>query len=497
MDRREWLKRTGMAGTGLMLAKYLEAANRLGYVPVGDILEAADHSGNISAGYMPFNDFRKVDFGPDFKWGVAASAYQTEGAWNLDGKGESNWDHFSRITGKIANGENADVAADFYHRYAEDIDLIKAMNFDIFRFSVSWPRILPAGTGVVNTKGLDFYHRVIDKCLSAGLEPWITIYHWDTPQALEEQGGWANRKIIDWFSEYVDILTKEYGSKVKNWITMNEQLAFTGNGYMNGVFAPGKKSLGAFMRSVHYAVLANAEGGRIIRRNVPGANIGFTLANTRVEPADRKEKNLKAAERMDAIMNRLFIEPSLGLGYPEDTVPLLKKLRKLYESGDEEKMVFDFDFIGIQYYYRTIAKKSLMPGMRAKEVPASERGVPANVMEGEIYPDGLYQILKQFSKYKGIRNMLVTENGTCVPDKLENGRVHDKERIEYFKNHLAAVLKAKREGVNVNGYFAWSPTDNFEWDQGYTPRFGLVYIDYATLERYVKDSGLWFREFLK
>jgi beta-glucosidase len=475
MDRRNWLIKTGMAGTGLLLIKYLRAADRFGYMPVRDLV--------------------KADFGPDFKWGVAASSYQTEGAWNLDGKSESNWDYFSRIPGKIENGENADVATDFYHMYSEDIDLIKSMNFNILRFSVSWPRILPAGTGAVNSKGLDFYHKVIDKCLSAGIEPWITIYHWDMPQVLEAQGGWANRKIIDWFSEYVDVLTREYGSKVKNWIVMNEQLSFTGNGYMNGVFAPGRKSLGAFMKSVHYSTLSNAEGGRIVRKNVPGANIGTTLANTYVEPIDQKEKNIEAAARMDAIMNRLFIEPYLGLGYPEDTVPILRRLKSLYQDGDEEKMIFDFDFIGIQYYYRTIAKKSIMPGMRAKEVMASERSVPVNVMGGEIYPEGLYHLLKKFSQYKGIRNLIITENGTCVPDKLENGRVHDKDRIDYFKNHLSAVLKAKNEGVNVNGYFVWSPTDNFEWNEGYSPRFGLVYIDFETLERYIKDSGLWFKSF--
>jgi len=485
MDRREWLIKTGSACSGILVGDWL-AVTAWNGTP-----------GNVSPASIPFENFAKADFGPGFKWGVAAASYQTEGAWNLDGKGESNWDNFSHIPGKIANGDTGDIATDFYHRYAQDIDLIKSMNFDAFRFSVSWPRILPAGTGTLNRKGLDFYHKVIDKCLSAGLEPWVTIYHWDTPQALEEQGGWTNRKIIDSFSEYVDILTKEYGSKVKNWMTMNEQLAFTGEGYMNGNFPPGRKSIVAFMKSVHHAVVANAEGGRIIRKNVPGANIGFTLANTWVEPADQKEKNIDAAARMDAIMNRLFIEPALGLGYPEDTVPLLKRLKLFYEDGDEEKMIFDFDFIGIQYYYRTVAKKSLMPGMRAKEIPASERGVPANVMDGEIYPDGLYQILKKFSQYKGIRNLLITENGTCVTDKLENGRIHDNDRIRYFKDHLAAVLKAKSEGVKVNGYFVWSPTDNFEWDKGLDPRFGLIYIDYETLERHIKDSGLWFREFLK
>ncbi len=258
----------------------------------------------------------------------------------------------------------------------------------------------------------------------------------------------------------------------------------------------GAKSIGGFMKAVHHSVVANAEGGRIIRKNVPDANIGTTLANTWVEPVDQDKKNKGAAARMDAIMNRLFIEPVLGLGYPEDTVPMLKKLKSHYEEGDEEKMIFDFDFIGIQYYYRTIAKKSIIPGMRAKEIPASERNVPYNQMGGEVYPEGLYNILKKFSQYKGIRNLIVTENGTCVPDKLEDGRVHDKERTEYYKNHLAAVLKAKKEGVNVTGYFAWSPTDNFEWDKGFKPRFGLVYVDFKTLERYIKDSGLWFRDFL-
>jgi beta-glucosidase len=371
------------------------------------------------------------------------------------------------------------------------------MNFDVFRFSISWARILPNGIGQVNQKGLDFYHKVIDKCISVGIEPWITIYHWDLPQVLEAQGGWTNRKIVDWFSEYVNVITREYASKVKNWMVINEQLSFTGGGYMQGILAPGKKSIHAFMKAVHHSVICNAEGGRIVRKNVPNANIGTTFATTYVEPVDKNKKNIEAANRMDAVMNRLFIEPCLGLGYPVDTLPILKRLKKYYEPGDEERMVFDFDFIGIQYYFRTVAKKSMMPGMRAKEIKPSERGVPANEMEGEIYPEGLYHILKKFSQYKKVKNIIVTENGTCVPDKLENGKVRDTKRIDYFSDHLQAVLKAKKEGVNVNGYFVWSPTDNFEWNQGYRPRFGLVYIDFQTLERYMKDSGLWFKEFLK
>jgi beta-glucosidase len=477
MKRRQWIKSTGTAALSLWLAKYLKAA---------DLSLTRE-----------IKDFVKSDFGPDFKWGVASSSYQTEGAWNIDGKSESNWDYFSRIPGKIERGENADITADFYHKYEEDIELIKKMNFKIFRFSISWPRILPNGTGEINQKGIDFYHKVIDKCISLDIEPWITIYHWDMPQVLEAKGGWANREIVDWFSEFVEVVSKAYAGKVKNWMVINEQLSFTGNGYMNGVFAPGKKSLGAFMKSVHHSVICNAEGGRILRKNVPEANIGTTFVTTYIEPIDQQEKNINAAKRMDAVMNRLFIEPSLGMGYPEETLPVLKKLRKYYKEGDEDRMAFDFDFIGIQYYFRTIAKNSMMPGMRAKEVKASERGVPANEMEGEIYPEGLYHILKKFGEYKGIKNMIVTENGTCVPDKPENGKVHDQARIDYFKNHLEALLKAKREGVNVNGYFVWSPTDNFEWNKGYRTRFGLVYVDFQTLERTMKNSGMWFKEFLK
>jgi beta-glucosidase len=477
MKRRDWIIKTGLAGLVLFLNKYQRLIDWQVHQPEGTIA--------------------KADFGQDFRWGVAAAAYQTEGAWNTNGKSESNWDHFSRLKGKIERGENADVAADFYHRYSEDIDLIKAMNFKVFRFSLSWPRIIPGGTGKINRKGLEFYHKVIDKCLSSCIEPWITIYHWDMPQVLEAQGGWANRKIVDWFSEYTDVVTREFGSKVKNWMVINEQLSFVGNGYLEGLFAPGKKSLKAFMRAVHYSVLANAEGGRIIRKNVPEANIGTTFANTWVEPVDQTSRNIEAAARMDAVMNRLFIEPCLGLGYPVDTLPILKKLKSLYEPGDEKKMIFDFDFIGVQYYYRTIAKKSMMPGMRAKEIKASDRGVPANEMEGEIYPEGLYQILKKYSKYKGIRSLIVTENGTCVPDIPENGLVHDIARIEYFKDHLSAVLKARKEGVNVNGYFVWSPTDNFEWDKGYRTRFGLIYVDFKTLDRHIKDSGIWFSDFLR
>jgi len=483
MKRRDWIKLAGVSGSGLLLSGYKNFGNSK--------MKVAKKQANIAF------DLRKADFGPNFKWGVAAAAYQTEGAWNLDGKGESIWDHFSRKSGKIERGENADTAADFYHRYEEDIDLIKSMNFNVFRFSLSWPRILPEGTGKVNKAGLDFYHRVIDKCLSVGVEPWITIYHWDLPQALEVQGGWANRKIVGWFSEFADLVTREFGHKVKNWMVLNEQFSFLAGGYLAGHTAPGRHTIRGFLKAVHHSALCNAEGGRIIRRNVDGANVGTTFFTSYIEPLDGDEKNVEAAKRIDAGINRLFIEPLLGMGYPEAELPVLKKIRKYFEPGDEERMVFDFDFIGIQYYFRAVVEKSIIPYVQAKEVTAAERGVLANEMGYEIYPEGLYQVLKKYSGYEKIPRLLVTENGACFPDFWEEGEVHDADRIAYFKDHLAAVHKAKMEGANVDGYFVWSPTDNFEWDKGFRTRFGLVYVDFKTLQRTIKDSGLWFQRFLK
>ncbi len=478
MNRRNWIKINMLATGGMVLNQNLIARSLIK---------------NIK--YAPFT---KADFGSDFKWGVAQASYQTEGAWNIDGKGESVWDRFSRTKGKIERAETGDIATDFYHKYKSDIALAKMMNFDVFRFSLSWSRIFPKGIGELNHKGVEFYHKVIDACLAQGLEPWVTIFHWDHPQALEDMGGWTNRKMVDWFSEYAEFVTKEYGSKVKNWMILNEPLSFTGMGYMFGEMAPGRKGLKNFKPAAHHAVLCQAEGGRIVRKNVPGANIGTTFAMSWIDPIDDHPKNIEAAKRTDAVFNRLFIEPALGLGYPEDGLPYLKTMKKLYAQGDEKMMHFDFDFVGVQYYFRTVVKKSWMPpGLKAKEISPVKRAVPRNEMNGEIYPKGFYQLLKKVDAYKNVKKIIVTENGTCVKDVLENGYVHDKARIKYFEEHLAALLKAKNEGVKVDGYFAWSLTDNFEWDKGFRPRFGLVYVDFNTLERTVKDSGYWFRDFLK
>ncbi|CAN5789363.1 GH1 family beta-glucosidase [soil metagenome] len=446
--------------------------------------------------------FSKQDFGEHFKWGVATAAYQIEGGWQEDGKGPSIWDQFAHKKGNIKTGENADTSCDFYHRYASQLELLQQLNFKVFRFSISWPRLLPDGTGKLNQQGIDFYNRVIDKCLSLGLEPWPTLYHWDLPQALEAKGGWTNRNVVDWFSEYANIATLAYGDRVKNWMVLNEPFAFTTLGYMLGWNAPGKKGLKHFLPAVHHAALCQAEGGRIIRANVPGANIGTTYSVSYVEPLNEKKKHQRAAARMDALLNRLFIEPALGMGYPTDTLPVLKKMVAKYaQPGDMERLKFDFDFIGIQNYLRVVTKHSLTtPVIWANEATPAKRHVPAeNITEmgWEVTPEGLYKTLKQFAAYNGVHKIIITENGAAFKDEVKNGSVNDPQRLKFYQEYLAQVLKAKREGLPIDGYFCWTFIDNFEWSEGFRPRFGLVYMNQLTKETIVKDSGKWFADFLK
>lgn len=438
---------------------------------------------------------RLSEFGEDFLWGTACAAYQVEGAWDQDGKGPSVWDDFTHRTGVIHEDQNGDQATDFYHRYKEDIALARSMNFKVFRFSIAWSRVFPNGIDSVNVKGVEFYHKVIDECLAQGLEPWVTLYHWDLPLALEKEGGWCNRKILDWFGNYVTFCSKEYGAKVRNWMIMNEPAAFTGLGYMTGYHAPGKKGIDKFLEASHHACLAMADGGRIIRANIPGARIGTTFSCSAVHPFDGDAKHAGAAKRMDAVLNRLHLEPCLGLGYPIDAIPALKRIYRFFDEGDTERLKFDFDFIGLQNYFRVVVKKSAFPPfLYAKQIDAKKRAVEVNEMGFEIYPEGIYEMIRKFSTYDQIKSIIVTENGVCVKDSLTGDRVHDPERIEFFEKYLAQVLKAKKEGCPVDGYFVWSLTDNFEWSEGYFPRFGLVYIDYASMKRYIKDSGRWFRE---
>lgn len=436
-------------------------------------------------------------FGKNFTWGVAASAYQIEGAYLEDGKDMSIWDVFSSIPGKIASNQNANVACDFYHHYMQDVILMHYLNIKNFRFSISWPRVLPAGMGAINEKGLDFYDRLIDFCLEMKIEPWVTLYHWDLPQALELKGGWTNRDIINWFSDYAILCATKFGDRVKNWMVLNEPMVFAGAGYFLGIHAPGKKGLNNFLSATHHAVLCQALGARAIKSIDGNANVGTTFSCSLIEPIDDSRLNKEAAQKIDVITNRLFVEPLLGLGYPVQDLKILHQLEKYVHQDDEKLMQFPMDFIGIQNYTREVVRHSrFIPYVNAKVVKASVRNVETTTMDWEVYPESIYYMLKKFSAYDGVKNILITENGAAFTDCFMDGKINDVKRIAYINNCLEQLLRAKEEGVPVTGYFAWSFTDNFEWAEGYKQRFGLVYIDYLTQRRYVKSSGHWWREFL-
>jgi beta-glucosidase len=439
--------------------------------------------------------FSKLLFGKKFTWGVATGAYQIEGAWNTDGKGLSIWDSFTHKKGKIKDHSTGDIACDFYHKYPEDLQLLKNLHFDAFRFSVSWPRVLPNGTGAVNQKGIDFYNRVIDTCLEKGINPWLNLYHWDLPLELEKKGGWTNRSIVDWFGEYTNICTSHFGDRVKNWLVLNEPMAFTSLGYFAGIHAPGHRGLNKFLSAVHHAALCQSTGGAIIRQNVPGAHIGTTFSCSYIDPKKSKPRFFRASKRLDALLNRLFIEPTLGMGYPYDALPFLKRIERFMQPGDEEKLKFDFDFIGLQNYFRVIGKPSLIPFVWANRDNPNEQEALLTDMGWEVYPDGIYKVIKRFAQYP-IKEFVISENGAAFTDKVIDGGVHDIHRTEYFRHYLEKVLQAKNEGINISGYFAWTFVDNFEWAQGNHVRFGIVYNDFQTQRRLIKDSGYWFQSFL-
>lgn len=447
---------------------------------------------------MVTSELKASSFGKDFHWGVAVSAAQNEGAISEDGRSLSIWDQFARRKGVIKKGAKPTVACDFYHRYRDDLLLVKALGFNSFRFSISWSRILPDGSGKANADGIAFYQRLIDECLSLGLTPFVTLYHWDLPQVLQAEGGWESPLINRWFRHYAKVCAKNFGS-VKHWLVLNEPSGFTTLGHMLGIHAPGRRSLEGFLKSVHHAALAQADGGRMLRQYIPDAVIGTSFSCSEVIPFSDTPADLAAARRIDLFMNRLFIEPLLGKGFPEDDRGIVDKMNRKNKSWKfAEQMQFDMDFIGLQNYFPIVVKHhSFIPLIQAAEVKPRERKVPVTAMGWEINADSFQHIIRRFWKYGAIKQLMITENGAAFKDLVQQGRVHDQERIRFFQLYLQALLKSKREGVKLGGYFAWTLMDNFEWAEGYEARFGLVHVDFKTQLRTVKDSGFWWRDFLK
>jgi beta-glucosidase len=434
----------------------------------------------------------KLTFPKDFVWGVATSAYQIEGAWQEDGRGVSIWDTFSHTPGKIVNDENGDVTVDHYHRWKQDIALLSDLGMQAYRFSVAWPRIWPDGTGRVNPKGLVFYDRIVDELLKRGIEPYVCLYHWDLPQPLQDRGGWTNRDTASHFAEYARVVAGRLGDRVHCWFTHNEPWVAAFVGHFLGEHAPGAKDIGAAIKSLHHLLLSHGLAADAICAEVKRpVEIGITLNLNTVYPATDSARDAGAAERVDLFMNRIVLEPLLKGTSPILDSSIAKLLTgKLVHDGDL-KQIQKLDVLGVNYYSRAVMRYDpKVPVMNVSQVFPE-----GNEYSGmwEIYPEGLYETLKLVADYQPTCKLMVTENGIPVPDGLDfDGRVRDERRIRYLQGHIAQVHRAIAAGIPVKGYFHWSLLDNFEWAFGYGQRFGLVYVDFKTQKRTLKDSARWF-----
>jgi len=438
-------------------------------------------------------------FPKGFYWGTATAAYQVEGAWNEGGKGESIWDRFSHTPGKINDGTTGDVACDHYHRYREDIALMRALNLNSYRFSVSWPRIQPEGSGKANVAGLDFYNRLVDALLEARIRPMLTLYHWDLPQKLEDAGGWPNRDLAGRFADYAEIMARALGDRVETWTLLNEPDAFTSLGYLDGTHAPGRSSIFDFLRATHTANLAQGAGFRAVKAVRPKARVGSAFSMSPCEPATDSEDDRIAAERAHGITNTWFLEPALRGRYPSAfsfSPALFMKIRQ----DDMELVRVPLDFVGINLYYRTrISATTLTERLSDRRfifLPARMEGWdkgPKTDIGWEVWPRALYDMVMRITKDYNRPVLEITESGCAYNDAPgPSGAVDDARRITYHQQYLSELARAIHDGADVRGYHAWSLLDNFEWAEGLSQRFGLAYVDFKTQKRTIKASGKWY-----
>jgi len=433
-------------------------------------------------------------FPPDFIWGAATAAYQIEGAWNADQKGESIWDRFSHTPGKIENGDTGDVACDHYHRCQEDIELMKAIGLQAYRFSISWPRIFPEGRGLPNQAGIDFYSRLVDILLENGIEPYLTLYHWDLPQTLQDQGGWPARSTAEAFVEYADLVSQRLGDRVHNWMTLNEPFVSAWVGYMEGRHAPGHQDVDEMLAAAHHLLLAHGWSVPVIRENAQDSLVGIVLNLSGMVPASNSYADRAAARIWDGIVNRWYLDPLAARGYPLDIVQHFQRPMDFILENDLEIIARPVDFLGVNYYSRRVVRSEDVP--EEKNEPQTVFANPNPTEMGwEVYPEGLYEILGRIHFDYNFNKLDITENGAAYPDVINSkGRVEDPLRIAYLNGHLKSVSRAIAMGVPVKGYFVWSLMDNFEWAHGYSKRFGLIYVDYETQERILKSSAEWYQK---
>jgi len=432
----------------------------------------------------------KSQFPDDFVWGVATSAFQIEGAATQDGKGPSIWDSFCRRSGVIADNTNGDVACEHYTRWASDLDMIANLGVDAYRFSIAWPRVQPTGAGAWNEKGLDFYERLIDGMLDRNIKPYLTLNHWDLPDALQADGGWANRETVHRFVEYAEGIQVRMGDRLASITTHNEPWVMAVLGHETGVFAPGVKSRATAAQVSHHLLLSHGLAVQALRAQGSKAKLGIVLNLSPMHPATASAADHAKAQLEDGRLLRWYMDPLFKASYPQDVLDDLGKDAPRMQASDLKDISAPIDFLGVNYYSRTVvsADNSWRPGTSGFEVTE---------MDWEVYPEGLTELLLRIHRDYPAPPMYVTENGGAFKDVLENGQVHDLQRTDYLRQHIAAVAVAMRQGVRMDGYMVWSLMDNFEWASGYEKRFGIVHVDYATQVRTLKDSALWYRDFLK
>ncbi len=442
-------------------------------------------------------------FAKDFLWGAASAAHQVEGAWNEDGKGASIWDTFTRTPGRIANGENGDVACDHYHRYKGDVALMKEIGLKSYRFSVSWPRVIPNGVGEVNEKGLQFYRDLVDELLAADIVPMVTLYHWDLPTGLYEKGGWKNPEIVEWFAQYAEVVTKALGDKVKYWMTFNEPQLFVGGGMTVGFHAPFEQNpTDILMQVTRHVFLAHGRAVEVIRRNCPGAKVGMAPTGGCVIPSKLTEEGIEKARQESFSMDEMgymfsnvwWADPIFKGDFAHqakavfgDRLPVITK--------DEWKLISQpLDFYGFNVYEASGVSQPRDPYAYDRY---SYQGSPKTAMGWNITPDVLYWCCRFLHERYG-KPLMITENGAAFPDLVSlDGKVHDPGRQDFVNRYLLSLKKAVDEGIPVLGYQYWSIMDNYEWTAGYEKRFGLIYVDYCTQERILKDSAYWYREVIR
>ncbi|MFN8223605.1 MAG: GH1 family beta-glucosidase [Gaiellales bacterium] len=437
---------------------------------------------------------RDERFPRSFSWGAATSAYQVEGAVREGGRGVSIWDRFCDVPGKVLNADNGAVACDFYHRYPDDIRLMQELGIDSFRFSVAWPRVLPTGTGPVNQPGLDFYDRLVEALLEAGIEPCVTLYHWDLPIELQDRGGWPSRELIGPFTDYAEVVAGRLGDRVKRWITHNEPWVVAWLGYGNGEHAPGLESRKLALAASHTLLVSHGHAVEVLRNLSPDSEVGITLNLQPVYAAGDTEGDLAAVAYVDGYFNRWYLDPLYRGEYPADMLELYGADAPEVRDGDFARITVPTDYLGINYYSRHLVGQGTSPtSPRYLREPASDY----TAMDWEVYPRGLTDLLVRLHRDYAPPALQVTENGAAYDDpEPAGGFVEDPERVAYFASHVAALGDAIEECVPVTAYYAWSLLDNFEWAFGYERRFGIVHVDFETLERTPKASFRFLRDLL-